>query len=266
MEQQKCCIRCGAPSSTQCSRCKNVSYCGKDCQREHWSTHKSSCKPQNQAPESQQKEVPPTPQSSSPGPEAAENPKAKSSARCISCGLIGSENLCSRCKCVSYCGKECQRRHWPAHKLVCVDLSTPPPTETSSSSTKSKPKPSSSTSSASSSSSSSSKNVIGINDLSVGMVHTGKFLDGTILTDPMRMVAAHFTLQDTRGATITCSVYNNNPGMTNVQGIIGTSKMPTDTYGLRKGQRIRIKDPWCKVAMDGQIVVRVDNREDVTIL
>jgi hypothetical protein len=27
--------------------------------------------------------------------------------------------LCSRCKQVNYCGIECQKKHWPTHKLVC---------------------------------------------------------------------------------------------------------------------------------------------------
>lgn len=29
----------------QCSRCRSVWYCNKDCQKAHWKTHKSSCTP-----------------------------------------------------------------------------------------------------------------------------------------------------------------------------------------------------------------------------
>jgi hypothetical protein len=28
-----------------CSKCKLVKYCGRDCQKEHWKTHKSDCQP-----------------------------------------------------------------------------------------------------------------------------------------------------------------------------------------------------------------------------
>jgi len=30
---------------------------------------------------------------------------------------------CSRCKLVRYCSAECQKNHWPKHKLVCVKVS-----------------------------------------------------------------------------------------------------------------------------------------------
>ena len=41
---EKLCARCGEPSKLRCTRCKEVNYCGKACQREHWKEHKSDCR------------------------------------------------------------------------------------------------------------------------------------------------------------------------------------------------------------------------------
>lgn len=43
------CSQCGTehinkPKLPLCGRCKTTRYCGKDCQRIHWSTHKRDCK------------------------------------------------------------------------------------------------------------------------------------------------------------------------------------------------------------------------------
>ncbi len=41
--------------------------------------------------------------------------------RCGNCGDQAGGNLstCSSCKNVRYCGRECQRQHWPVHKKAC---------------------------------------------------------------------------------------------------------------------------------------------------
>lgn len=40
------CGKCGTskPNMPHCTACKSVSYCSKDCQQKHWSTHKTVCK------------------------------------------------------------------------------------------------------------------------------------------------------------------------------------------------------------------------------
>lgn len=43
------CEACGAYKADlqQCSRCRNVRYCSKDCQNQHWPVHKNQCHPRH---------------------------------------------------------------------------------------------------------------------------------------------------------------------------------------------------------------------------
>ena len=41
------CDFCGSENSSKlCSKCKTASYCGRECQMQHWRTHKIICKPE----------------------------------------------------------------------------------------------------------------------------------------------------------------------------------------------------------------------------
>lgn len=40
--------------------------------------------------------------------------------RCTTCRKGGSSMLCSRCRKVTYCSKECQRQDWKNHKVNCA--------------------------------------------------------------------------------------------------------------------------------------------------
>jgi len=46
-----------------------------------------------------------------------------SSPVCVQCANhpdAGSLKRCSQCQVALYCGKECQKAHWPTHKLSCI--------------------------------------------------------------------------------------------------------------------------------------------------
>jgi hypothetical protein len=42
---------------------------------------------------------------------------------CKHCEKIGEVSLCSKCRLVGYCNRECQKKDWKKHKLMCVSFS-----------------------------------------------------------------------------------------------------------------------------------------------
>ena len=87
---------CDLNGTLRCSRCKDVSYCSKECQTSHWKEHKKDCKTKN---------------------ESTSAPVLKECGE-DSCKKTSGRN-CSRCKMVSYCSKECQKKDWKRHKKNC---------------------------------------------------------------------------------------------------------------------------------------------------
>ncbi|OQR82752.1 hypothetical protein ACHHYP_15560 [Achlya hypogyna] len=54
-----------------------------------------------------------------------ENPSLRRCAACDKKAPAGTElKRCTRCQCVFYCDATCQRTHWKAHKVNCVDPKT----------------------------------------------------------------------------------------------------------------------------------------------
>lgn len=51
--------------------------------------------------------------------ETASDQRSSKWGKCSYCKKKGYVLSCSRCKLSSYCGKECQKSHYPQHKVVC---------------------------------------------------------------------------------------------------------------------------------------------------
>lgn len=66
-------------------------------------------------------------------PAANADPKRKFRNMCVCCGKNSFENgnsnlmKCSRCKKVSYCSIDCQRKDWKSHKVLCKQAGVTPP-------------------------------------------------------------------------------------------------------------------------------------------
>lgn len=264
-ESTQNCVQCGASSNNfHCSRCKKVFYCGKKCQRDHWEVHKLACvsttttkvksEPKPEPKEVVKAEAEAKAKTANVKVKTEKAPKpAQQEERCASCGSPASGNKCGSCKSVSYCGRDCQRAHWPTHKAEC------------------KPQSNSNSDSNNSSNSSSSGNsgpVLLVRDLMLNVEHTGACIEGVVSSDPFTMSATHFDLRDAHGDRIVCSVYDYGSGGKPAAPVIrqGPIEMHGNKFGLKKGQRVRITNPWCKTAMDGQTIIRVEQRKDLQIL
>jgi tetratricopeptide (TPR) repeat protein len=104
------CAACNAPDAkNECSGCHTVRYCGKVCQASHWPAHKAACKNARAAPA----RAPPPPRA----PFVID-------LHCGSCGMeltLETGNKCGSCARIAYCGKACQKAHWPEHKAACFE-------------------------------------------------------------------------------------------------------------------------------------------------
>lgn len=95
------CDACGAPASSQCPRCKDTFYCGRKCQKKAWPKHKNGCTPATPLAATRHCDPPPA------------------AHHCDVCNGLATLR-CTQCKSVWYCGRDCQRQAWPAHKHVCA--------------------------------------------------------------------------------------------------------------------------------------------------
>jgi tetratricopeptide (TPR) repeat protein len=81
------CNQCGKIKEKMewCTGCRRVWYCDKECQLQHWATHKPLCNV------------------------------------CLHCDAVLTKiRRCSRCLKAKYCGAECSKAHWSEHKQDCV--------------------------------------------------------------------------------------------------------------------------------------------------
>jgi hypothetical protein len=139
---------------------------------------------------------------------------------------------CSRCAAVHYCCRECQTIDWPTHKATCRKR----------------------------------LQRIGLSELQLGSVHTGRYVEGTIATDPIKVNAVTFELDDGSGPAMMTAIYNY-PGYGGAMGFMNkidpanamSAFAPPDQFRVTRGQRVRIDEPFCKIALDGRVIVRVDD-------
>ena len=47
----------------------------------------------------------------------------KSPLFCSACGVSEVQFVCTGCRCVQYCGKECQKSDWNTHRVLCNTIS-----------------------------------------------------------------------------------------------------------------------------------------------
>lgn len=161
-------------------------------------------------------------------------------------------NACSRCKKEAYCDRTCQLKHWSFHKKVCKSSGAESPTPSA------KPSPAAAAA---------SSTPIMIRDLRIGVTHTGKCLQGVIAEEPFQMSAIHITLVDAMGQRMPVAVYNY-PGYGGSISIFTQQDLEASPSRnlFKKGDTVRVRDPYCKIAMDGQIVVRVDDFSTIEIV
>ena len=134
--------------------------------------------------------------------------------------------------------RECQVADWPTHKASCTIR----------------------------------YKKIALDDLTVNQVHRGRYIEGTIVSEPIKISGVTFEIEDDEGDVMMMAVYNY-PGH---GGPISMSSLPkyknqtpetimkevfspTAQFNISRGQRVRIDDPFCKIALDGRIIVRVDD-------
>jgi hypothetical protein len=106
--EHKCSVEgCREIGTLHCKGCLIKFYCGKECQTRDWSQHKVGCK-----------------EIAASNKKKAEDEVAKKLAHDIQtlcaagCGEEALER-CSACAGAKYCGRKCQKKHWPEHKEHC---------------------------------------------------------------------------------------------------------------------------------------------------
>ncbi|XP_078000168.1 uncharacterized protein LOC144452857 [Glandiceps talaboti] len=86
------CWRCGQPGRIKCPECQFALYCRKTCMYDDKFRHKNECK------------------------------HSEKNKKCHHCQKITSTRQCSGCLSVWYCGRECQGKNWPSHKMQCLKI------------------------------------------------------------------------------------------------------------------------------------------------
>lgn len=117
------CTFCNKASNSlkKCLQCGEAQYCDRECQTKHWPEHRSSCKRSAEAKNesldnscaanlSFAREI---------------NPIKGEAITCTFCNKSSHAlKKCLQCGKAQYCDRECQAKHWPAHKIECNTSTT----------------------------------------------------------------------------------------------------------------------------------------------
>ena len=107
-----------SPKFLKCSNCRSVQYCSQKCQKQHWKEHKTQCQ---YAPNVYPK-IHHAPSDTHIDKELESS--SQDMNKCARCYQTSPTlKACSNCLSVKYCSKECQRKHWSEHKMVCKQQS-----------------------------------------------------------------------------------------------------------------------------------------------
>ena len=101
---------------------------------------------------------------------------------------------------------------------------------------------------------------IGVADLRLFEVSTGRVLTGTLVVDPVASVGVTTLLEDDAGAVVQLGLYNALPG-----GVTGREAWAAAQHAFPKGTALSIAEPFCKIFLDGNRGVRVDSPGDLRV-
>lgn len=87
--------------------------------------------------------------------------------------------------------------------------------------------------------------------MELGKTHRGRVLFGTLCSDAFIMTAVSTCLEDETGKVVKLGIYNAAPS--------GSSSFADVQKLFPKGIKVAVKEPYLKRALDGRLLVRIDN-------
>ena len=117
------CVKCGAEGGPRkkmvpCVECNEVVYCSMQCLKANADQHQKSCHlvPFYSSIDGEAITLDPD------DLQYMQAERENAGMVCANCDVVANNThlkKCAACKLVTYCSKECQKKHWPVHKTVC---------------------------------------------------------------------------------------------------------------------------------------------------
>lgn len=120
---------CQSEGISQCSKCKQVYYCSRQCQQISWKKHKHECcekvdkveenddDDDNNDGNDEDEKV----EKDNNNDETLSKTMRRYCLNCLKQLEHSNKNTCSRCRTATYCNQICQTEHWKVHKRTCQD-------------------------------------------------------------------------------------------------------------------------------------------------